>query len=667
MPSNGLPVGLAAEDQAAPAALVVLAEETLAIPVQHAVDSLVRPLVESVERETEMPSNNGAAQAGATALEVIPDLVEEPAATSASEVESLLETPIDDNLQAPSPVEISQLLDVQADAHAEPLPQLESEVVADSWDDQCGEPPAHCIVTEEPQLAAPAPEADVYQVETNASAVDLSWPEDRCLTADQPSMNLATITEQSLMAAVNAAPISEQPAQELPEALAETPSEPAPVAETQAPVESAHPRPASEETLATEEPSETVQVPHLATSEVAVAEPPFELTPAPEVSATIDIAQEPEAVAVSSSQLPLDLAPSVEPPSSPAENSLACDGPTGVLPESPAVSEVPTSSTIEPSEEPPQESAATNQALDTEAPSGIQSEPAGERGAEKQSEDIHDPPTIADSQGLGGALESHAEALFDAISTEVETEQAAIRAVASTFSEQSPTNLLPAPAEIVIAPAPPVFEWIRTPRPSFQPLTAPQSSLTQRYAQPQAPTLAGPCLPPELRNLGESLVPKRARKSGGFPSWVASLLGAMVLVVLVVLSLQYFNAQHEVKTPAPATSQAVAVTNPSADAIAKSVEISGLRLIKSWNGKQQVRFLIINHSGNDLSDVTLQVAVKSADPAAGGSPILLINAPLSSLGAYQSKEIKTDVDTEIPASALADWQALRTEIQVVGN
>ena len=137
-----------------------------------------------------------------------------------------------------------------------------------------------------------------------------------------------------------------------------------------------------------------------------------------------------------------------------------------------------------------------------------------------------------------------------------------------------------------------------------------------------------------------------------------------MLVLLAVAALQYFGGKNDAKASTDAASQSAATTNSAREALNKTVEISGLRLATTWTGKQQVRFLIVNHSDHDLSGVTVQVAVRSSDLAAGSAPILLIQAPLHSLGPYQSKEIRTDLDSGVPVSALSDWQSLRTEVQV---
>jgi hypothetical protein len=325
--------------------------------------------------------------------------------------------------------------------------------------------------------------------------------------------------------------------------------------------------------------------------------------------------------------------------------------------------------------EPAAESAAVSGNEETELPSGCSQAPqalATPDGVEHDGEaspDSSATQTIAGesrqleaAEALSTALATQAEALVDAIDAQLEAERAAIQKLAACFSRSCSNSLLAAPAEIITAPAPPVFDWIRTPRPILQPL-APQSEKPTQSSGPQAPTLAGPCLPPELRNLAELQNGKPARKSRPIPGWVASLMGATLLVFLTVTSLQYFGAQSDAKANTPAGAQPASSAS-SFEALDRTVEISGLRLARSWTGKQQVRFLIVNHSARDLSGVTLQVVVRSSDLASSSAPILLIHAPLRSLGPYQSKEIRTDLDSEVPVGALSDWQSLHTEVQV---
>lgn len=349
-------------------------------------------------------------------------------------------------------------------------------------------------------------------------------------------------------------------------------------------------------------------VPASPAEELSPAEPPFDLTPTPELQAAA--AEEPPACALGSeTQIPV------------SENQLALELTAAAEP-------VPAAHDAESAEE-------------------------------AKSKEVR--------EALSFALQAQAEILLNDIEVELNAaraaEQAGIAIIAASFGHRTSHLLLPSPADLVTPPAPPAFEWLREGRSALQPLKPPPANLAALTARPATPPLAGPCLTRQLLNVADSDTAKPSHKSGGLRNWVPSLMGGTLLVILIGLSLQYLSVQGDAKSSTPAPSQTTATVSATTDALARSVEISGLRLVKSWSGKQQVRFLIINHSSEDLAGVLLQVDVK-ASQAAGGGPILTIRAPIRSLEANQSKEIKTTLDSEVPDSALADWESVRTEVQI---
>jgi hypothetical protein len=272
-------------------------------------------------------------------------------------------------------------------------------------------------------------------------------------------------------------------------------------------------------------------------------------------------------------------------------------------------------------------------------------------------------------EALSCALELQSDTVLQGISALIAAKQSAIRAIMASFEQRPTASLLNAPAQIVTAPAPPA-EWVRMSRPTISPRVPTVPRLDALIAAPQAVTLAGPCLPPQLRNLTEArdLSDKRNRKSIGFPAWVVSIGVAMSLFLCTGTLLQYINAKRDApaavspETPAVQPPKRAALA-PAPDTLAKSLEVSGLRLVSSLTSKPQVQFLIVNHSGRQLPSIAIQVAVKSAESSEGAQPLLTINAVIHSLGPYQSKEIRADLDSDAPPSTLADWQSLRTEIQ----
>jgi hypothetical protein len=253
-----------------------------------------------------------------------------------------------------------------------------------------------------------------------------------------------------------------------------------------------------------------------------------------------------------------------------------------------------------------------------------------------------------------------------------ELEQAAIRALHSSFQEQPTELLLCAPREIVTAPAPPAEQWMRTPRLVFTAKEPGNAGLATLAAGPQPPTLAGPCLPPQLQNFTASsgsrhrLLGKRAAA----PTWMVTVL--IIALFLGGSSLvQYLTANREAKA-APAAAAPTRTSDPaSATALpaaeehpgARFVEVAGVRVVTAPNRKPQLQYIVINHSAGELTGLNIHLALRSAD-SPSGAPLIRVSSIVPSLGANQSKEIRTDLDAGMNAASLPDWQSLRTEILI---
>jgi hypothetical protein len=103
------------------------------------------------------------------------------------------------------------------------------------------------------------------------------------------------------------------------------------------------------------------------------------------------------------------------------------------------------------------------------------------------------------------------------------------------------------------------------------------------------------------------------------------------------------------------------------DATARFLEVAGLRVVTSWNHKQQLHYVVVNHSGSDVPGMAVRIAVRRFEAASNASPLFTVDASLPSLGPYQSKEVRTDLESDATLSAIQDWQSLRAEVQPAGG
>jgi len=97
---------------------------------------------------------------------------------------------------------------------------------------------------------------------------------------------------------------------------------------------------------------------------------------------------------------------------------------------------------------------------------------------------------------------------------------------------------------------------------------------------------------------------------------------------------------------------------------ARFVEVTGLRVVADLSHRSQVQYIVVNHSSEQLSGMLVRIAVRSSADPAGAKPLFTVSAVIPSLGPHQSKEIRTDLDSQLRSSAIPDWEYLRTDVQV---
>ena len=278
---------------------------------------------------------------------------------------------------------------------------------------------------------------------------------------------------------------------------------------------------------------------------------------------------------------------------------------------------------------------------------------------------------IGQAGAISEALKLQAEAVLDEIKLGLDAYESKIQGIVATFQARPALALLAAPCAIVAAPAPPDLQWMKMPRPVLAARKPSDRKCDSSTNGPQKPPLAGPCLPPELQNFIEPLPDERtrSRKGIGLPAWITSLVVATSLFLVVGVMMQHMSGAHEAKAAvAPSPSQ-VAASAPAAPAFeqhpfARFVEVTGLRVVADLNHRSQVQYIVVNHSATQLSGMSIRIAVRSSSDPAGSAPLFTVSAVIPSLGPHQSKEIRTDLDSQLRSSSIPDWEYLRTDVQI---
>jgi hypothetical protein len=157
--------------------------------------------------------------------------------------------------------------------------------------------------------------------------------------------------------------------------------------------------------------------------------------------------------------------------------------------------------------------------------------------------------------------------------------------------------------------------------------------------------------------------PAPAVRSGrvSLPGWVLSLLvaAALIIIGLTVVVLR------ESRRAAPAQQAAAPLENvtpaaPLANPALRNLELTGLRLTEDTKQAAFVQFVAVNHSQADLGDVTVKANLKAIAKQAQ-EPVGTFTFK-TTLGPYESKDLKVPLETKLRVYELPDWQFLRAEI-----
>jgi len=216
------------------------------------------------------------------------------------------------------------------------------------------------------------------------------------------------------------------------------------------------------------------------------------------------------------------------------------------------------------------------------------------------------------------------------------------------------------PAETAAQPAPPL---------PANP--APPPPVAAAPPPPPPPAYTPPPPPPPPAYVPPSAAPFASAQyapppSAGLPTWLLSILFAFAIVGLgagIYWAIGYFKggtqaASIPAATPPPAKTQAT--PNP----LQKYVEVAGIRFVETPTHETEARFVVINHSDADITDLAGNVNIwgrtaKSEEEAAG-----TFSFKIPSLQPNESKEATAPLSTKLKVYELPDWQNVSTEVQI---
>jgi hypothetical protein len=154
------------------------------------------------------------------------------------------------------------------------------------------------------------------------------------------------------------------------------------------------------------------------------------------------------------------------------------------------------------------------------------------------------------------------------------------------------------------------------------------------------------------------------------PPWLLSIGFAILFLAVgagAYFGIRYFSGSSEASTSAPPPSEsapAPAASKAKANTLQKYVEVVGMRLIEDTKKKPEVHFVVVNHSGAEIADLAANVNLWARTQKSDEEAVGTFSFKLPSLGAYESKEMSSALNTKLRVYELPDWQNLVAEIQI---
>ena len=185
-------------------------------------------------------------------------------------------------------------------------------------------------------------------------------------------------------------------------------------------------------------------------------------------------------------------------------------------------------------------------------------------------------------------------------------------------------------------------------------------------------TPAGPMLTPGLvkfldRELKPILPESRLVRKRLIPAWaaVAMILGTvMVAGFNSVFSIVPRSGAEEKATSALARAAAPVPASGTSNSLSKAIEVTGIRIQVNPAKKSEIQFLVVNHTPERFSGVTVFVTLHAANAAPGQPPLGKFQFAAPNLGPYQSKEMSSAIERINRPFDLPDWQDLRADVEI---
>lgn len=189
----------------------------------------------------------------------------------------------------------------------------------------------------------------------------------------------------------------------------------------------------------------------------------------------------------------------------------------------------------------------------------------------------------------------------------------------------------------------------------------PAVSAAPQGAPPPQASYAPPAVAPPPAALYAIPAPRAA-----LPTWLLAILFALAFVGLgagVYWLAHSFRGGNQAAA-SPPLENVPAKGQAKEHPLQKYVEVTGIRFVQNAKKETEARFVVVNHSGADITDLAGTVNIwgrtdKSEEEAAGN-----FSFKVPALGPFESKEQAAPVNTKLKVYELPDWQNVSAEVQI---
>jgi hypothetical protein len=306
----------------------------------------------------------------------------------------------------------------------------------------------------------------------------------------------------------------------------------------------------------------------------------------------------------------------------------------------------------------------------TETAAEAAPEPLSETAAEALRETAPEPVAEAAPE----AIAETAPARVD----ETVSQAAAEPAVESAPEPGAQAAPEPTPEPMAVAPEPapfqPALQTWTPPPPVARPLNSPPPAVIDLV--PDAPVAPAVALPPPIEHdaipasVAQAVaavppvtpVAQKAASRATVPGWLVSVVVATALSLGGAVIVRNMDVGHKAAAAAPAADDPAAPER----AFAGAIEVTGLRVIADLKNGSRLHYVVVNHSGAQVSNAQLQISVRSGATGVSGAPLFTVSALVTGLAPYESREMVADIES-LNTKEIPDWQFLRPEVHLLSQ